>query len=178
VPAICFAEEFMAAYTEAKVVLVERDLAKWECSFEEGIIKNCWSPVIEVVAKLDRRFVGRLHSVVQRWRGAWMDVKNEEGMRKNAVKNYKEHYAMVENIAGLQGRLLKFRLEQGWAPLCEFLGKEVPDVEFPRVNDADALKEKVALILQQGIYNFLKDSAKIGVGILAVALSYYFWRKQ
>lgn len=36
----------------------------------------------------------------------------------------------------LPERLLNFNVEQGWAPLCNFLGKEAPDEPFPRVNDA------------------------------------------
>ena len=176
VPAICFAEELMAIYPEAKVVLVERDLSSWERSFDEGIIKNAWSPVIDIIARLDQRLVGPVHRVLQRWRGAWMGVENEEGMRRRAVEKYREHYAMVEEIAGPQGRLLKFRLGEGWGPLCEFLGKKVPGVEFPRVNDSEALKETVALILRQGIYNFLGDVGKIGLGILVAGLGIYLWK--
>ena len=34
-------------------------------------------------------------------------------------------------------RRLDYHLGSGWAPLCEFLGREIPDVEFPRVNEAE-----------------------------------------
>lgn len=33
-------------------------------------------------------------------------------------------------------KLLVFNVKQGWAPLCEFLGKPVPDEPFPRTNDS------------------------------------------
>ena len=32
-------------------------------------------------------------------------------------------------------RLLIFDVKQGWAPLCEFLGRPVPAVPFPRGNE-------------------------------------------
>jgi hypothetical protein len=33
-------------------------------------------------------------------------------------------------------RLLEYRVEQGWGPLCRFLGVPEPDgLEFPRIND-------------------------------------------
>ncbi|KAJ7157668.1 hypothetical protein C8R43DRAFT_883303, partial [Mycena crocata] len=32
-------------------------------------------------------------------------------------------------------RRLEFRVAQGWEPLCRFLGKEVPAMDFPRVSD-------------------------------------------
>lgn len=33
-------------------------------------------------------------------------------------------------------RLLEWYVEDGWEPLCEFLGKPVPDMKFPRANAA------------------------------------------
>jgi hypothetical protein len=39
-------------------------------------------------------------------------------------------------IRGLvpQDRLLEWCVEDGWAPLCKFLDKPVPDIEFPHAN--------------------------------------------
>lgn len=31
-------------------------------------------------------------------------------------------------------RLLEWSADEGWEPLCKFLGKEVPKQSFPRVN--------------------------------------------
>lgn len=41
-------------------------------------------------------------------------------------------------IRGLvpKDRLLEWYLGDGWEPLCGFLGKPVPDTEFPHVNTA------------------------------------------
>ena len=33
-----------------------------------------------------------------------------------------------------QDRLLEWSIDQGWAPLCEFLAKPVPDEPFPHAN--------------------------------------------
>jgi hypothetical protein len=35
-------------------------------------------------------------------------------------------------------RLLEYRVQQGWGPLCEFLGERVPACEFPRSNDRES----------------------------------------
>lgn len=39
-------------------------------------------------------------------------------------------------IRGLvpQDRLLEWTTDDGWEPLCQFLNKPVPDIEFPHVN--------------------------------------------
>jgi len=34
-------------------------------------------------------------------------------------------------------KLLVFEVKQGWSPLCEFLGVDVPESEFPRVNSRE-----------------------------------------
>lgn len=57
----------------------------------------------------------------------------------------REHYALVKRITPVE-RLLVFSLSDGWGPLCAFLGKGVPNVPFPRVNDTDAMTEKMKLV--------------------------------
>lgn len=38
-------------------------------------------------------------------------------------------------------RLLEYELGTGWEPLCKFLGKPVPSVPFPHVNESAAHDE-------------------------------------
>jgi len=40
-------------------------------------------------------------------------------------------------------RLLVFRVSDGWAPLCAFLGVPVPAVPFPRVNDTNEFVTRI-----------------------------------
>jgi hypothetical protein len=39
---------------------------------------------------------------------------------------------VIDSIA--PERLLVYEVSEGWAPLCEFLGKPIPNTPFPRVN--------------------------------------------
>ena len=34
----------------------------------------------------------------------------------------------------------------GWAPLCAFLGKPIPDAPYPRVNDAASFRRHIHLV--------------------------------
>ena len=54
--------------------------------------------------------------------------------------------------------MLEFKLEDWWGPLCEFLGKPRldADIPFPRVNDAAAIKELIALSMRFGIFAWLR----------------------
>lgn len=59
-------------------------------------------------------------------------MSNTEALRRT----YKEHYAHIRSKVAPE-RLLEFHPKEGWAPLCNFLGKEIPkDEAYPRVNDA------------------------------------------
>jgi hypothetical protein len=55
-----------------------------------------------------------------------------------------------------------FSADQGWKPLCDFLGVPVPESEFPNVNDRAAIKKTVNEITR-GAYVIL------GVGLLGFA---------
>ena len=37
-------------------------------------------------------------------------------------------------------RLLVYRAGEGWAPLCRFLDTEVPEAEYPRLNNAQQFR--------------------------------------
>ena len=41
-------------------------------------------------------------------------------------------------------RLLPYRVTAGWGPLCEFLGVQVPDAEFPKTNSRTEFWEIVS----------------------------------
>jgi hypothetical protein len=45
----------------------------------------------------------------------------------------KEHEAAVLREVPAE-RLLVYSVDQGWEPLCAFLGVPVPDVPFPKLN--------------------------------------------
>lgn len=57
---------------------------------------------------------------------------------------FREQNELVRRkCAETPGRLLEWRVQDGWEPLCEFLGEQVPDVEFPNGNDAKGYQERL-----------------------------------
>lgn len=174
-PAILFAEDLLKCYPECKVVLVKRDIDQWYRSFDEGVISNIWNPVIRTIARLDSRFVGKLGSTSARWTEGWMGAHSREEMRAKAKEKYREHYAMVERITPPEN-LLRFQLSDGWAPLCSFLDKPIPDVAFPRVNESAALSEKIGLIARRGVKNATRSLIKILSPIVVIAVAWWVFR--
>ena len=81
-----------------------------------------------------------------------MDAHSLQEMQKKAREKYREHYTLVERVTPSQ-QLLILKLEDGWKPLCEFLGRPIADLPFPRVNESAAWKEKIDLIARRGFMN-------------------------
>ncbi|KEQ69683.1 hypothetical protein M436DRAFT_55283, partial [Aureobasidium namibiae CBS 147.97] len=145
-PANAFTAELISAYPSAKVILVERDVSPWYTSFEKNVICSFSSPLTRLVCLLDPGFVGkqgRLGQLVMQ--GQWQASSFAE-WRANAKSIYAEHSEMIKAIVSKE-RLLVYKLGSGWQPLCDFLGKDVPKVGFPRVNETEEMKERVFLAL-------------------------------
>ena len=160
IPAIAFAEDLLRCYPNAKVILVERDIEEWYDSFKKEDIMNVWNPTLRIIARLDTRFMGKLGSVSGRWTEGWMKARSRIEMHKNARPENQEHYALVERVTPPE-QLLKFRLDQGWKPLCAFLGQPLPDVDFLCVNESAALRDEIGLIFWRGFKNALLSFSQI-----------------
>ena len=125
-PACEFYRELMAAYPQAKVLLNVRDADAWYDSTRATLfaVKDAlpwWFPPSVLRMQDAVIWEGRMN-------GRFAD-------RAAAIAIYQAHIEEVRRAVPA-GHLLEYRVEQGWQPLCEFLGVPVPEGEaFPRVND-------------------------------------------
>ena len=129
-PACAFWRELMDYYPESKILLSERDPESWFESASNTIFQTMRQGLSaddpEVVARmqmakeiiLDGTFGG--------------DLTN----REHAIAVYEAHNAEVKRVVPAE-RLIVFDVKQGWEPLCEALGRPVPDTPFPRVNTTE-----------------------------------------
>lgn len=62
--------------------------------------------------------------------------------RAATIRVFEEHNAAVRAEIS-PGRLLEYRIGEGWQPLCDFLGVPVPEAPFPRLNDTASFTERV-----------------------------------
>lgn len=79
--------------------------------------------------------------VQKTWLG-YFHASSPAEILNNSRSIYDEHYLAIRKTVP-RSNLLEFKLEDGWEPLCTFLGKEVPRKEFPRINDGKALQDKM-----------------------------------
>ena len=63
---------------------------------------------------------------------------------------------------------------EGWGPLCAFLGKEEPEVPFPKLNERGALAERSKEVQKASLKYILRnlDSAVVSLGVSVFAVSW------
>ena len=135
-PACFFWRELLAFYPAAKVILTVRDGARWYESVRNTIY-NVMYPPAGVVVPLPAAMVEMGNTLIRdlTFAGTLPDAKQ-------AIAVFEHHNQAV--IAGVPAaRLLVYRLEQGWEPLCQFLGTAVPATPFPQVNSTDEWRQQV-----------------------------------
>ena len=143
VPPAFWFEDISAVFPEAKVILTVRDSEDaWLKSWKEHLqlcldffTKFCNRPLFIVVPWMRKmkRFIDTLHQAIY---GSF----NPEATALYRVK-YRQHNERVQAVIPAE-KLLVFNVKQGWKPLCDFLGCDVPSTPFPRVNVAHSDSKK------------------------------------
>ncbi|KAJ7487001.1 P-loop containing nucleoside triphosphate hydrolase protein [Mycena latifolia] len=137
-PAAAFPEDLIAAYPDAQVILTNRDPDKWWTSFTEAIGSIITSRRYRLAGYLDPHALGKVAALAM----LISSVINGPGMNGEEAKvRFIAHYNKIRRIVPKE-RLLEYEVKEGWEPLCAFLGKDVPPVEFPRTNDTKMMRER------------------------------------
>ncbi|KAI4616199.1 uncharacterized protein J4E87_008934 [Alternaria ethzedia] len=171
-----FATQLIEAYPEAKLILVERDIDEWYDSMEAAIFSTTWGLRADLVINV----LGPLYGLnggktIRKIMLGFYGVRNVHEMRRIAKDRYRKHYAEIRAAVPAE-RLLEFRLEDGWKPLCEFLEKEVPEEPFPVKNKRDEhvkrVRQKQDMFFRHVATRFAKKAipSALGVGVLGLAV--------
>lgn len=126
-PVAGYWRELIELYPEAKVVLTTRSSESWYESFSQTILKVVSEPEEapedkQPLLRMARRAVVRSTGI--------------DFSRDALIARFKAHEAAVKaNVPA--DKLLVFSPQEGWPPLCEFLGKPIPEIPFPRSNYRD-----------------------------------------
>ncbi len=133
-PASIYWRELADYYPDAKIILSLRDAERWFESTQETILSRNMMGLMEGTPwramlrnTVDALFDGNIHD------------------HDTLIRVFNDHTAAVKAAFG-PDRLLVFEAKQGWAPLCAFLGVDVPDTEFPRVNSKEELQGMIAML--------------------------------
>mgnify|MGYP003383071765 CR=1 FL=1 len=128
-PGARYWRELAAHYPKAKVILTVRDPEKWFASIETTILQFLAGrghhphPHQNAIAEMANQLIAE----------GVFDGRMSD--RSHAISVFNAHIADVQATIP-PSRLLTFNVAQGWGPLCQFLGCEIPAISFPRLNSS------------------------------------------
>lgn len=169
-----FALELMEAYPDAKVVVVQRNFESWWPSFKSELLQSIFD--VNLIQSFIIRHVIRmraLDAMIKIHTGFFgVSEFSMAAIEPRARDVYEEYYSKVREAAG--GRYLEYHLGDGWEPLCKFLGKDVPDVPFPRLND----RAEHAANSRKNVRDMTLAGLKVAGPVIAVVIgvAFYYWR--
>lgn len=151
-PVVYFTPDLMDEYPDAKIILNQRPDAKlWAKSAEESF----WfffSPWF--------KWVGLLWPSDRMWYTLNMEsiklTKEKYGSDTPfSAETYNRYNEEVLAVAKARNReVLQFKAEDGWEPLCKFLGVKVPDQPFPRLNERTTFQLVRRIFIAKGLLSW------------------------
>ncbi|KAJ5093755.1 hypothetical protein N7456_009616 [Penicillium angulare] len=152
-PAVFFLEDLMDLHPEAKVVLgVRSNPELWSQSIEESF-RFFFSPRFFFVGLLWQ--TDRLWYQMNMYIIEWCQRKFGQ-MDVFQPAMYELYNQAVREAAKKRGReVLEFKAEDGWKPLCDYLGKDVPTAPFPRVNEKKTFTIIKTIFIAKGLASWM-----------------------
>jgi hypothetical protein len=142
-----FYRELMDFYPDAKVLLSVRDPEAWERSFRQTIWtmshgETLMPLVSKARAQIDPRWERYLQLVDRMFWGPQGTFAAGHAEPAQMIEQANAHNEAVKRAVPPE-RLLVWEVGEGWGPLCEFLGVEVPAGPLPHENEREAFVERV-----------------------------------
>jgi sulfotransferase family protein len=130
-PVVSFWDELAEANPDALIVLSVRDPEDWW--------RSCDRTIFEVMRRPGDRY--------PEWYAMALDMfartfpKGGVPDHDDAIEGYEKHNDEVRRNAD-PSRLVEWRPEDGWEPICSTLGVPVPDEPFPRTNTTEEFRSR------------------------------------
>jgi hypothetical protein len=142
-----FYKELIDVYPDAKVLLSVRNPESWEPSFRETIVGlSHGEALMRLLAsargEIDPRWRRYLDLVERMFWGPEGTFADGWAEPAQLIEQFERHNEAVKRIVPAE-RLLVWQVTEGWEPLCEFLGVEVPSEPLPHENDRETFLDRV-----------------------------------
>jgi hypothetical protein len=176
-PTCSFYGELMEEYPDAKVILTVRDPQRWFESAHDtiySITRAAASSPIFYLASLvvpRARGVKRARPMIEEivWE---RDFDGRFENREHAIETFERHNDEVKERVPAE-KLLVYEVKEGWGPLCEFLGVEIPNKPFPHLNDGEVFRGRIRRIRALSVVTLGSSLSLAGLVLL-----YLRWRRR
>ncbi|MGH8506368.1 MAG: sulfotransferase family protein [Stenotrophobium sp.] len=169
-PACVVWRELLVRYPDAKVILTlhPKGAEAWYDSTMDTIYftENTWQfKVLKALTPFGRKFGAMSRKLI--WQRGHQGTMTD---RKKAIEYYQRHIETIKAAIPPE-RLLIFTVDQGWGPLCRFIGVPVPVSPFPNVNSR-AEFQKIKGGMAKGAYVILGAIGLLLAGLIAAAIHF------
>ncbi|CAI6340372.1 unnamed protein product [Periconia digitata] len=161
-PTCGLVEELLQVYPDAMVICTVRDTPETWVKSMEGVsnASTMWFLrfVLFPIPGM-RYFVDYINVLRHQW-------VHHYGEREPVTeKTHFNHVAYLKRVVP-EDKLMFFNVKDGWEPLCRALGKDVPDIPFPRINDSKAIDDLAMKMIKKGLLRWLAIFATLGVAVV------------
>ncbi|CAK1358248.1 unnamed protein product [Cercospora beticola] len=141
--------ELFKLYPDAKVIVTVRDREPWMRSMAEVIKLSqptlatfifWWVPSVRWLPKLAEHMTHLFYTKFG------VEMKD----RETFITTWNKHIEQLKKTVP-EGQLFFFDVKEGWEPLCKALDKTIPDVPFPRLNDAKDMENHFKKLASRGL---------------------------
>jgi hypothetical protein len=175
-PGCAFWAELLQSYPDAKVILTVRDPNEWYESAYNTIYRisgAASSPVFYLASLLVPAAKRMKHAQRMIIEVVWQrDLDGRFEDRGYAIETFERHNEEVKQHVPAEN-LLVYEVREGWGPLCEFLGVEMPDEPFPHLNDSEVFKGRI-----RRIRVLTAVALTLGVSLAGLVLLRLGWRRR
>ncbi|KAG0185642.1 hypothetical protein DFQ28_009033 [Apophysomyces sp. BC1034] len=138
-PTVPFYKELAERYPEAKVILTVRSADNWYNSLCKTVFQIQRFHFPEDFPESARKMLGVTRVVS--WNGYWKDDPVREPNKKELCKIFNDHIEEVKGVIPPE-RLRIMELGECWERICKFLGKEILDEPYPRLNESEGFMDR------------------------------------
>lgn len=137
-------KKLMEEYPNAKVILTLRDVDKWYESASRTIFKKRPAAgkfllrLLSGFSSKPRYILRILKFIDEAAMKGMMHGRTDEKSAKATFEKWNQD--ILEYVP--KERLLVYRVQEGWEPLCRFLNVPVPDTPFPHSNTRHSFKKR------------------------------------
>jgi hypothetical protein len=136
-PCAIYYRQLMKAFPDAKVILTVRDAESWYQSTYDTLYQFALNAGDSALYRVVNTMV---------WDGLFGGRFED---RDHAIQAFHRHnLEVIEHVH--PSNLLVYDVQQGWAPLCAFLGVDVPRDPFPHANDTQSMRTRLGQLSSAG----------------------------
>ena len=137
-PVARYYKQLMKVYPDAKVIHTVRDPESWYQSCTETIFwasKPDAGRILKMMVRMPFSKTLRKRLPVLKYNGMLVDKEFGKDLKNKAevIRRYNERNEEVLSTVPKE-KLLVFKAQDGWEPLCKFLNVPVPATQYPKSN--------------------------------------------